>query len=94
MQRFASSLLARPVVSSFARTSLFRSMSVSAGQIKEHALVYDSEGKEFAKIESGTQHTTAPQHSTAQHTTLPLPALRLTVLSSWPVCLVQSHAGR
>ena len=67
MQRFASSLLARPVlVSSLSRSTLYRAMSVTAQQIKEHSIVYDSQGKEFAKVESALNthsHTHAHTHT-------------------------------
>ena len=63
MQRFASSLLSRPVASTLSRSTFFRAMSVSTDQIKEHYIVYDNAGKEFAKIESAP-HCSSTQSST------------------------------
>ena len=67
MQRFASSLIACPIASTFSRSTLYRAMSVSAQQIKEHSIVYDSQGKEFAKVEyEHSRHTAHHPHSYTQ----------------------------
>lgn len=63
MQRFASTLIARPVVSTLSRSTFYRAMSVSADQIKEHSVVYDSQGKVApSQHHSNSLHTASQPH--------------------------------